>query len=163
VFLGLLQAGQASWQYSNGQTDTSGGFTYQATVTENPANAFTGTAVLTSYAGTEYHTAIIPSQVPILITVNTTNQDGQPIQYPEWVSCTVTGFAAFNPSSVFNLESDNAIWTGDVNVTGNFYLNGHTLTVSGEVKQRGPMIMDGGTLTTGGRMGAVGRDRYWHK
>jgi hypothetical protein len=116
------QSAWGSWQYSNGQTGTYGGFTYQATVTENPANTFTGTAVLTSYAGSGAAESI-PSQVSIRITVNTTDQNGQPIQYPEWVSCTVTGFSGFQ------LESDNAIWTGNVNITGYFYLNGHNLKI----------------------------------
>ena len=102
-----------SWQYTDGQTDTSGGFTYQATVTENPANTFTGTAVLTAFSGSS---PSIPASVPILITVSTTDQNGQPIQYFQSVNCTVKGFSGFT------LDSD-AEWAGDVNIIGNFSLN----------------------------------------
>jgi hypothetical protein len=117
------QPAWGSWQYTNGQTDAQGGFTYQATVTKTATNTFNGTAVLTAFSGSS---SSIPSNVSIQITVNTTNSQGQPIQYNEWVNCTVQGFQSFT------LNSD-ASWNGNVNVIGEFNLNGNDLSVGGDV------------------------------
>ncbi len=139
LFAFCAQSAWGSWQYSNGQTDTTpSGFTYQTTVTENPANTFTGTAVLTAFSGTS---ASIPPTVPIQITVNTTNSEGQPIQYDKTVNCTVQEFRDFT------LNSD-ASFTGDVNIIGDFNLNGNDLMVNGKVIHQSGSIYFG-TLPSG--------------
>jgi hypothetical protein len=141
VFLCCFQSARASWAYTNGNTDTQDGFTYQATVTENPANAFSGTAVLTAFSGSS---TSIPSLVTIRITVDATDSNGQPYQYNEWVDCPVQGFSGFT------LNSD-AEWNEDVNSLGEFNLNGNNLTVNGDVIHKaGKLFFSGGRLDVTG-------------
>ena len=143
AYVTIIQSGLGSWTYTSGNADTTpSGFTYQATVTETSANTFTGTATLTAFSGSS---ASIPSTVPIRITVNTTNNQGQPIQYNETVNCAVQGF------SEFILNSDDVSFLGTVNITGNFNLNGNDLTVSGSVIHQGGVLnIGGGRLEIGG-------------
>jgi hypothetical protein len=144
LYLLAVPDASASWQYTNGTgiDTTPSGFTYQATVTENPANTFSGTAVLTAFSGSS---ASIPPPVTIQITVNTTNSQGQPIQYNEWVNCTVKGVNGI-------ILNSDATWDGDVSIVGSgLNQNGNDLTVNGSViHQAGWLQPKGGHLTISG-------------
>ena len=120
--------------------DGSSGFTWQANIQPNGNGSYTGTAVITGYSGSGA-TVPVPQWVTDSITV-TNPTTGQPETH--WVNCRVTGFSGFSLCS-------DASWSGDVNITGSFALNGYDLTISGHViHQAGNLAFTGGQLEVTG-------------
>jgi hypothetical protein len=143
ILLSLPQTGLCNWVYSSDPNGngTQGFFGFKANVIESGGNYSTSTAVLTSYSGPSTP-QIIPTEVEIDITVN----PGTAEERSEIVTCTVRGFENFTLASEAN-------WTGDVNIIGNFNLNGNDLTVNSPVKQVGHLNLSGGSFIVTGTGG----------